>query len=111
MVLKAVTFYDVGSRQVQPKAVFRLINGEIEIEDILSGDKLRVGGRSSESTRWLQEWLEGTWDADEERMVTPEEGERYLQALVERPMTYSRFEPGEPDARFGWHAFEQEERK
>src|SRR5437899_1387393 len=100
---KAVTFYRVTWDGVRPTAVFRLVDGRIEVEDLASGRRLRVGEPSSDSTRWLEEWLEGTWDPDEERMIMPEEGERYLQALTDRPMTYWRFEPGEPDPTFGWH--------
>ena len=82
----------------EPIAVFRLVDGQIEVEDRASGERLRANAPPSDATRWLEEWLEGTWDADEERIVSPNEGERYLQALVDRPMTYFRFEPGEPDS-------------
>jgi hypothetical protein len=72
-------------------AVFRLIDGHIKAESL---------GLDPTS---VEEWLEGTWDPEADEMVTPEAGERYLQALVDRPMTYFRFEPGEPDPSFGWH--------
>lgn len=96
MPLTAVTFYNVGWGEPNAVAVFRLIDGEIVIEDLTSGDRLRANSSITDSTRWLAEWLEGTWDAEAERMITLDEGEHFLQALIERPMTYWRFEPGEP---------------
>jgi hypothetical protein len=103
MTLNAVTFYSVDRTSTQAVAVFRLRRGEIEVEDLASGDRIRPGVPPSASTTWLGEWLEGTWDPEEERMITPQEGERYLHALIDRPMTRWRFEPGEPDPTFGWH--------
>jgi hypothetical protein len=85
--MNVVTFYDVRNVRPEPLAVFRLTNGTVQIESMVG------------SSEFVYEWLEGTWDPDEERMIRPAEGERFLRALVDRPMTYFRFEPGEANAR------------
>ena len=83
--LTVVTLYYLDGDSFAPVAVLRLVDGHIAAESITAG------------TDVIDEWLEGTWDAESDEMVTPDMGERYLKALVNRPMTYARFEPGETD--------------
>ena len=91
MSISVVTLYYVDRDTVAPVAVFRLVDGHVSAESL------------GEGTSVVDEWLEGTWDPDADEMITPDMGERYLQALVNRPMTYARFEAGEPDPTFGWY--------
>jgi hypothetical protein len=95
MGLKAATLYDVDWDSVTPMAVFRLAGGHIVVEQLFPCQAM------------VDDWLQGTWDPDEERMIMPLEGERYLRALVERPMTRARFESGEPDPSFRWHGVDK----